>query len=1007
MIPRLQTQNSPDFLTQKFLISLKAKAFEGEIESSFAERLALATDNSVYQVVPSAVLYPKNKADIAKVLTLLGTEEFKAIKVTPRGGGTGTNGQSLSHSIMMDLSRHLTKVKEINVNEGWVSIEAGVVLDQLNRELKPHGYFFAPTLSTSSRATLGGMINTDACGKGSRVYGKTSQHIVELTTLALGGGELVTTEITTEELETIKSEAGFLGEVYNKVDEIIQSNQNYLTQLPQLTRFLTGYNLSKVKDEKSQFFNLNYLLSGSEGTLAVIAEAKLKLTPIVKHKKLFLLKYDDFLEALADASVLVDSDPIAIETIDERILTLAQDDEIFESVGPLLGEDAKQVKAVNLVEFSDDTEELLNKKVQPLIDSLEAKKSKARGYYIAQNEGEIAALWELRKKGVGLLGALKGKRKPIAFVEDTVVPPENLKDYITEFRALLESYGLVYGMFGHVDVGCLHVRPALDMLDLEDEKLLVKLTSEVAVLVKKFGGVIWGEHGKGYRSQYSETYFGPELYQEMRKVKGLFDPHNQLNPGKIATPIGALEPLVEVDGPFRGLQDRQIHPDLLKAFETSVNCNGNGACFTVDTASLICPSYRTTKDRLHSPKGRAVLIREWLRRMSLETSHLQIEPGIYAKYNLLNWARRAKNSFAKYFGAEDFSHDVLQALDGCLACKACQGQCPIKVDIPELKSKFLSLYYQRYLRPISDYLAIAIEKVAQDQSSWAEFFNGLLGLNFVRSLVKTVAGIVDTPHYSTVPLQAELTARGALIDWGTALFHYDSQKTVILVQDAFTSFYEAHILLRLHDFLEKQGIKLLVLPFAENGKALHVKGFLSDFRDVARSQAKRLEKVAKYGIPLVGIDPAVALTYRDEYPEILGQELNFKVLLLQEYLLAFLSEPQKLTSAKAIKLFAHCTEKTANPKSEAQWKEVFGSLGLNLETESVGCCGMCGIFGHEARHSQASKDVYEMHWEEKLKKAAEAGAIVLATGYSCRSQVKRFEGFVPLHPVELLFDLSE
>ena len=464
---------------------------------------------------------------------------------------------------------------------------------------------------------------------------------------------------------------------------------------------------------------------------------------------------------------------------------------------------------------------------------------------------------------------------------------------------------------------------------------------------------------------------------------------------------------MEVDGPFRGLQDRQIHPDLLKAFETSVNCNGNGACFNADTTSIICPSYRTSMDRLHSPKGRSVLIREWLRRMSLETSHFQIEPSLYAKFNLLNWARRAKNSLFKYFGAEDFSHDVLNALDGCLACKACQGQCPIKVDIPELKSKFLSLYYQRYLRPLSDYLAIGIEKVAQDQSSMAEFFNGLLGLPFVRSVVKNVAGIVDPPNYSEVPLQSELAARGALIDWEAALFDYDKQKTVILVQDAFTSFYEAHILLKLHDFLQKQGIKLLVLPFAENGKALHVKGFLSDFRKVARLQSERLEKVAAYQIPIVGLDPAVTLTYRDEYPEILKKEMGFKVMLLQEYLLEFLKEPKKITSNKGIKLFAHCTEKTANPKSESQWKEVFVRLGLTLESESVGCCGMCGIFGHETRHLEASKDVYKMHWEEKLKDAKESGDDVIATGYSCRSQVKRFEDFTAKHPVELLFDLSE
>jgi len=1002
MIPQLSPHQGPDPLYRQFLTRLRSQGFRGEISQDFSTRLSLATDNSVYQVLPQAALFPRSQADIALVMRLLG--EAPGIKLTPRGGGTGTNGQSLTPGLVLDVSRHLTRILEVNLEQGWVRVEPGVVLDQLNDHLRPLGYFFAPTLSTSSRATLGGMISTDASGKGSRLYGKTSQHILELTSYLVGGETWVTRPLSAPERAELHPHASGTQLLASKINDLVNEYQKQIHRdLPQLTRFVTGYNLGKLVDEAGGL-NLNYLLSGSEGTLVALAEAKLQILPLPKARGLLVAKYKgDFLSALTDARTLVAANPSAIETIDARILELAQADEIFFKVGPILGADAKELKAINLIEFVGNDPDAVEAKLQGVIDQIDQGKTAAQGWVKAQNAGEIATLWELRKKGVGLLGNTKGPRKPIAFVEDTVVPPENLAAYIKDFRALLDSHGLIYGMFGHVDVGCLHVRPALNLLNAEDEKLLLEISHSVADLVGRHGGVIWGEHGKGFRSQYTERYFGPELYQVLRRIKGIFDPHNQLNPGKIALPQGSSEKLVQVDGPFRGRQDRQIRPDLLAAFEASVNCNGNGQCFNYASSSVICPSFRLTQDRVHSPKGRAALTREWLRRLSLEGSKPELFPPWWQRCNPFLWLWRAKNSVSRLWGEPDFSDEVLSAFQGCLSCKACQSQCPIKVDIPDFKARFLALYYQRYLRPWRDLLAAGLESMALEQAPWADFYNGLLRRPWVQRLLTWATGLVDTPLYSQTNLTAMLAAKGVLVDFDSVP-NPGSQPGFVLVQDSFTSHYEAELVLKWVEVFQAFGAKVYVLPLVENGKAKHVKGFLPEFRATAQETSAKLAWAARLGIPLVGLDPAITLTYRDEYPKFLGQDPGFEVLLPQEALLRYLDRltPPQLTPGPTLKLFGHCTETTALPSANPQWKSLFAACGLNLVPQAVGCCGMGGIYGHEAEHKAGSEKIYHIHWGKEIEQAGEAEEVVLATGYSCRSQVKRFGGVKPLHPLEFL-----
>ncbi len=998
MIPYLDPKAQLPESYGTFLDELAARGFLGEIRTDYAQRLVAATDNSVYQVVPHAVVFPKTEDDVALLLALASEDRFADVKLSPRGGGTGTNGQSLCDGIIVDVSRHLASILETNLAEGWVRVQPGVVLDQLNAHLKPHGVFFAPNLSPTNRATIGGMIATDASGKGSRIYGKTSQHVLELRAVLLDGTVLEVKPLDRDELERVKKRKDLTGAIHRTVDEVVTTHARTIeTALPKLARFLTGYDLAHVK--RGDRFDLASVICGSEGTLAVVTEAKLKLTKLPKHRTLIAIRYPDFDAALRAANVLVASDPGAIETVDHNIVRLAKADPIWHAIAHLVAQRPEEppLEAVNLVEFESDDPSVVAAKVDALSKALDAGGS-CSGYTVAREAKDIAALWTLRKKGVGLLGNAAGDRRPVPFVEDTAVPPEKLADYIKEFRAILDRHGLRYGMFGHVDVGCLHVRPALDMRSEDDEKLLRTISDEVVALVKRYGGVLWGEHGKGYRSEYTPTFFGPELYEQLRRVKGAFDPRNQLNPGKLATPARSNDALITIDTLKRGKYDRQIHEAVRAKFDTAVHCNGNGACFDWNPDTVMCPSFLITKDRIHSPKGRAGIMREWLRLLA-HAGHTE-EAGL----GLRSRAREPN----------DFSHEVYDAMNGCLACKACATDCPIKVDVPSFRADFLAQYHGRYRRPLKDYFVAVLETSLVLMAVFPALANRLMELGFVKRFLERVVGIIDSPRLAEKTLAAGLRSRSAPRFDPSALARLDEEeraRTVLVAQDAFTTFYEPNVALAAYDLLTKLGRRVVFLPFFENGKGLHIKGFLGRFETVATKASRVLRDAARLDIPIVGLEPAVTLTYRDEYVHLLGEAAP-EVKLLQEYL----SEPKLLEeiatrvkkgevtqSPSKLRLFGHCTERTSEPTSQKKWQTVFAAFGIELDVAAVGCCGMCGIYGHETEHFDESRRAFEQSWEKALGKSEESDVVV--TGHSCRSQVKRFGGFVARHPIEALDDL--
>ncbi|WP_456299726.1 D-2-hydroxyglutarate dehydrogenase YdiJ [Paraburkholderia tropica] len=1058
----------------RFLAALHEHGFEGEIDRSHATRTVLATDNSIYQRHPRAAVFPRHTEDVQRIATLLAKPDFHEVVVAPRGGGTGTNGQSLTDGFVVDLSRHMNQILEIDPVKRTARVQAGVVKDQLNAALRPYGLFFAPELSTSNRATIGGMVNTDASGQGSCTYGKTRDHVLKLESLLIGGARLVTQPVNVTELEALCARDDRIGHVYRTARAIVDDNAALIVErFPPLNRCLTGYDLAHLRVHR-ECFDMNSVLCGSEGTLGILVEATLNVLPVPTFAMLVNVRYAGFLDALRDAQALMLHSPLSIETVDSTVLGLAREDIVWQSVAEFFPEPEDgdgPAMGINLVEFSGDSEQGVRARVDAFVTHLQSDTSVTRlGWSIAQGEAEVNRVYAMRKRAVGLLGNLLGEVRPQPFVEDTAVPPEYLADYIAEFRALLDSHGLRYGMFGHVDAGVLHVRPALNMRDPAQEALVRPISDAVAALTMKYGGLLWGEHGKGVRSEYVPQYFGP-LYPCLQALKAAFDPHNQLNPGKIATPAmgqdlpAASDPgrqsplsavsterpiaLLRIDGvPTRGALDRRIDERVWQSYGRqqggAVHCNGNGACYNYDPDDAMCPSWKATRSRIHSPKGRASLIREWLRLQGeagvdvLAVASEEGDDGIprvpAPGRGLRQWSARVVNTWRKHRGDTDFSHEVYDAMAGCLACKSCAGQCPVKVNVPDFRSRFLALYHTRYLRPWRDFAIGSLEFTLPYLAVLAGPYNAVMGARPVRSLVKQCLGLVDSPQFSRAPWQSHLrrwdvrgsiqgTPLGAARAAANLRHELDSlspeqrKRSLVLVLDAFTRYFETPVVMAFVELAARLGYRVYLAPYMPNGKPLQVQGFLAAFARTARRHADMLNLLADTGVPLVGIDPAMTLVYRQEYCKVAGLERYPDVLLPQEWLRDALAGQLSATNvalrkpsphmrlprpSPRFRLLPHCTERTNAAASAAQWREVFEQAGLSLTIPSSGCCGMSGTYGHEARNVATSAQIFALSWASHVD--VEHADELLATGYSCRSQTARLRGQRLRHPVEALLD---
>ena len=493
-------------ISELFLSDLKSSEFQGDIATEKSVAIVYSTDNSIYEIAPDGVIFPRDQKDVELIFKFLRQEKYQQIKITARGGGTSTNGQSINYGLIVDYSRYMNKIISIDEKNFCAEVEPGVILDVLNKELEKFNLYFPPNISPSNRATIGGMVNTDACGKGSCTHGKTSDNIEDLSLHLLCEENVVSSKTGTAALNS-------------KISEILKRAKN-LYSSKHLARTASGYNIEKSFLDDA--LDLNYLISGSEGTLALVSKIKVRLKKLPAKKRAVVLCYKNFDAALADAQNVIALKPAAIETVDENVIGLARSDIIWQDVAHLIGEEADT--SINILEFIYDDLSSFENHFDALKQRLAQGNYLFENYFIMSDKTEIANIWNLRKQGVGLLGAMKGKRRPLPFVEDTIVPPAELAKYIVGFRQILKKYDVVYGMFGHVDAGCLHVRPALNMRQVQDRELIRKISDEVCELLLQHRGIIWGEHGKGFRGEYNEKFLGrevQEIFTEIKKILGL------------------------------------------------------------------------------------------------------------------------------------------------------------------------------------------------------------------------------------------------------------------------------------------------------------------------------------------------------------------------------------------------------------------------------------------------------------------------------------------------------
>ena len=867
----------------------------------------------------------------------------------------------------------MNAVLSVDVTEagGTVTVQPGVVLDQLNALLSKFGLFFPPMVSTASRATIGGMVGTDASGKGSLRYGKTSDYIEVLDVVLSDGQDWSVREMSLAQAASMADQPGLVGAIHREAIRVARDNAEEIERVfPKMNRGLTGYNLQRMYDREQDRFSLAPLLAGSEGTLAVTKSITLRVVPKPRARGLAIVRYDSFDSALRDVGRLLETGPLAIEILDDKVVGAARGDVIWDRISAALGEEpAVPVRAINFIEYSGEPED-----VERCFARLEAAQQTAPAAVLdfksVRDPDMIASLWTLREKSVGLLARIGDGKQGMPFVEDTAVPPSQLADYVSDFRALLDSHGLKYGMFGHADVGCLHVRPFLDLKDPRQAALIRPVSDGVAELTKAYGGLLWGEHGRGFRGEYSPFYFGPTLYRELERIKAAFDPGNILNPGKLAAPDGdgGIDRIDAV--PLRADYDRTIDPELLREFNRAVACNGNGACFSWDALDPMCPSYKATRDRAQSPKGRAALLRAW--------SHLSHAP-----------------QSAEYQAIEK---STAQSLSTCLSCKACTTLCPVKVDVPTMKSRFLERYHASHGRPLRHRLLASLETVLALGRALPGIANFMTKAAITKRLVEVVGHFVDLPQFvvanrAALPPEADLEKLAAL----TAA---ERSRTVVLVEDSFTSSFDGKVVEAATELLTLLGYALYRVPVRPNGKALHVLGMREQFAKIAQERVGELERLAASGVTLVGLDAATSLMFEQEYKEFAENSievLGLEALLMRDIAAGKIKPLQQ--QAASFQLLSHCTEQALRPGAAATWQAVYAHFGLTCTTERTGCCGMAGMFGHEREHQDISRWLFALSWQDKIEANPTR---TLATGFSCRCQVKRLSAHTVAHPCQIL-----
>jgi anaerobic glycerol-3-phosphate dehydrogenase C subunit len=938
------------------------KRIAGEVRFDRYSRILYSTDASIYEIEPKGVVIPRHVDDIHATVELAGKY---GIPIVPRGAGTSIVGNAIGPGVIVDCSKYLNKIIEVNKDESWARIQPGVVLDQLNQHLKSQHLLFGPDVATSSRATIGGMMGNNSSGAHSLAYGKTIDHVLELDVLLSNGESATLAPLTPAGWRSKTAQNGFLNSLYAKVDQLARDHRDEIERrFPKILRRVAGYNLDEFVRETH--YNLAKLIVGSEGTLAVMTEAKIKLEPLPKFRVLAVVHFTDMFAALAAVSGILEFKPYALELLDHNILDLTRGTQ--EYARRLTFVDGFPA-ALLLVEFHGDVKSELQDRLDKLSQYLVRNKI-GYGCVNLVEPTDQASVWYIRKAGLGLLMGTKDARKPVGFVEDTAVAPEKMPAYIKRFDEIVRSYQTEAAYYAHASVGCLHIRPKLNLKDSQDVEIMAKIADDVSNLALEFGGTVSGEHGDGLsHSCWNERMFGPQLYAAFRELKKTFDPQNILNPGKIVDAQFLTENL-------RTPPKLEVHPvtpffDYTRegGFHSAIElCNGNGVCRKKGDGTM-CPSYMVTMEEEHSTRGRANALRAVL------TGKLD------------------KSEFT--------SRRMYEVLELCIACKGCKGECPTNVDMAKLKYEFLYHYHKVHGLPLRDRVFGHIAAINRIGCAAAPISNWALATLPARWLLELLGGVSrfrKLPPFASPTFQQWFKNRAAQ--------NRGSKNKVALFNDTFVNYNYPEIGMAAVEVLEAAGFEVIIPEKKCCGRPFLSKGMLEEARKCAKHNVEKLYPLVEKGIPIVGCEPSCMMTFRDEYPDLLNDSrvnaLAENTFLMEEFFGGKVTAPKPLTLAPAkhkFLLHGHChlkaligTAPTVNFLKQLPSAEV--------QVVDSGCCGMAGSFGFEKEHYQLSMAMGRRRLFEAVEGKTDDWEIV-APGVSCRQQIAHATGKIPRHPIEI------
>jgi len=966
-------------------IEILKSALKGEITVQETDRLLYATDASAYRELPLGIVYPADADDIRTIVKFANTN---SIPIIPRAAGTSLAGQVVGSGLIVDVSKHMNRIVELNTGESWVRVQPGVVLDELNIYLKPAGLFFSPETSTSNRCNIGGMVGNNSCGAHSLVYGSTRDHTLEIEAVLSDGSTVVFKNLSREEFDAKCGGDSLEARLYKQISNILSDKANreeIVREFPEpsIHRRNTGYAIDILSNYEvfggtGKGFNFCSLLAGSEGTLAIITEIKLSLDPLPpKEAGLVCVHLDSVGESLHANLIALKYSPSSVELMDKTIMDLTKEN-------PSQAKNRFFVKgdpgAILIVEFvASDKEEILAKAGLMEKDMRDA----GFGFHFPIVFGkDIPRVWSLRKAGLGVLSNMPGDAKPVPVIEDTAVAPSLLPDYIKEFQELLGELNLQCVYYAHIGTGELHLRPVLNLKDPKDVALFKEVARRTALLVKKYRGSLSGEHGDGrLRGEFISLMIGDHNYGLLRQIKDTWDPKGIFNPGKItSTPSMNTslrytpgKPVREIPTVYNFSRDQGI----IRAVE---RCNGSGDCRKSEIiGGTMCPSFMATRDERNTTRARANVLREFL------TNSAKSNP---------------------------FNHkEIYEIMDLCLSCKACKSECPSNVDMAKLKTEFLQHYYDSNGIPLRTKAIAYITSLNRLMSVFPALSNWVMSFPATGGIIKRV--LKFAPERS-MPLLYKTT----LNRWFNK--HKDDtesgidKKTVYLFADEFTNYNDTKIGIIAIMLLEKLGYKVIIPKSVESGRTFISKGLLRKAKKIAIRNVTLLKEIITPDTPLIGIEPSAILTFRDEYPDLVSDDLvdasrnlaksvfTIEEFISNEHAAGRISGDLFSKETVRIRLHGHCQQKAV-----ASTKPTIDFLQIpeNYQVSEIpsGCCGMAGSFGFEKEHFDLSMKVGELVLFPTVRKMAE-NEIVAAPGTSCRHQIKDGTGKKAFHPVEILYN---